>query len=240
MPPRHAYWTIILEGKPTAFRSHTREELAPTFRQLQARHPDAVMMWFARGRLWQSPEHQRDEALRKPRDGERRGPGWRPGGAHKDPRERFRIPRDEKRRRFAERLRRDRVEPRADGGEGPRRPDHPERRPDWKSEKRPPRRPGPGPGERPPWRRDEPDRPKPDRPKPDRPREERAERREQRSERRPFSQQKPGGGDGGGFRKPGGGDRGRKPGARPGGGRGVGGRGGPRGGGRGGRGGPSR
>ena len=43
MPPRHHYWTIILEGKPTAFRAHTQEELLPTLRQLQARHPDAVM-----------------------------------------------------------------------------------------------------------------------------------------------------------------------------------------------------
>ena len=42
MPPRHHYWTIILEGKPTAFRAHTQEELIPTLRQLQARHPDAV------------------------------------------------------------------------------------------------------------------------------------------------------------------------------------------------------
>ena len=41
MPPRHAYWTIILEGKPTAFRAHTQEELLPTFKQLQAQHPDA-------------------------------------------------------------------------------------------------------------------------------------------------------------------------------------------------------
>ena len=59
MPPRHAYWTIILEGKPTAFRAHTQEELLPTLQQLQARHPDAVMKWFARGRLWQSPEEER-------------------------------------------------------------------------------------------------------------------------------------------------------------------------------------
>ena len=42
MPPRHAYWTIILEGKPTAFRAHTREELLPTFKQLQAQHPDVA------------------------------------------------------------------------------------------------------------------------------------------------------------------------------------------------------
>ena len=59
MPPRHHYWTIILEGKPTAFRAHTPEELAPTLRQLQTRHPDTVMKWFARGRLWNSQEEER-------------------------------------------------------------------------------------------------------------------------------------------------------------------------------------
>ena len=64
MPPRYTYWTIILEGKPTAFRARTRDELAPTLRQLQARHPDAVMMWFAHGRLWESPEQQREAAHR--------------------------------------------------------------------------------------------------------------------------------------------------------------------------------
>ena len=42
MPPRHHYWTIILDGKPTAFRAHEQEELLPTLRQLQARHQDAV------------------------------------------------------------------------------------------------------------------------------------------------------------------------------------------------------
>ena len=36
MPPRHTYWTIILEGKPTTFRAHTQEELLPTLRQLQS------------------------------------------------------------------------------------------------------------------------------------------------------------------------------------------------------------
>ena len=65
MPPRHAYWTIILEGKPTAFRAHTRDELVPTFKQLQARHPDAVLMWFARGRLWPSQEHEREDTAAK-------------------------------------------------------------------------------------------------------------------------------------------------------------------------------
>ena len=59
MPPRFAYWTIIVEGKPTAFRAQLQEELIPTFKQLQSKHPDAVMMWFARGRLWASQEESR-------------------------------------------------------------------------------------------------------------------------------------------------------------------------------------
>jgi hypothetical protein len=118
VPPRHTYWTIILEGKPTAFRAHTQEELLPTLRQLQSRHPDAVLRWFARGRLWESPEEERvalaarRAAKREPRDRE-----WRPGGAHRDPRDRFKVPREEKRQRFRDRLYRDRSEsdkPRSD------------------------------------------------------------------------------------------------------------------------------
>lgn len=105
MPPRHVYWTIILEGKPTSFRAHTRDELLPTFKQLQARHADIQLKWFARGRLWESPEEERAASRRG--GGERRGPSWRPGGTHEDPRERFNVPRDEKRRRFAAKLRRD-------------------------------------------------------------------------------------------------------------------------------------
>jgi len=106
MPPRFAYWTIILEGKPTAFRAQDREDLLPTLRQLTTKHPDAVMKWFARGRLWESPDEARAAERRGGR--ERRTPGWRPGGEHRDPRARFDVPRDEKRRRFAEKLRRDR------------------------------------------------------------------------------------------------------------------------------------
>ena len=105
MPPRHNYWTIIFGNQPTAFRSATREELLPTFRQLQTKHPDAVMMWFAKGRLWPSPDEAR--AAERRGGGERRKPDWRPGGEHRDPRARFDIPRDEKRRRFAAKMRRD-------------------------------------------------------------------------------------------------------------------------------------
>jgi hypothetical protein len=121
MPPRHHYWTIILEGKPTAFRAHTQEELAPTLRQLHNRHPDAVMKWFARGRLWESQEEERAEAFAKrhaPRAARPRA--WRPGGEHSDPRDRFKIPRDEKRRRFAEKLRRDDRPAESDGSRRPR------------------------------------------------------------------------------------------------------------------------
>ena len=104
MPPRHTYWTIILEGKPTAFRAHTQEELLPTLKQLQSRHPDAALMWFARGRLWKSEEESRASLGTRRPPSERRGPAWRPGGSHEDPRARFKIPRDEKRRRFREKL----------------------------------------------------------------------------------------------------------------------------------------
>lgn len=236
MPPRHAYWTIIFGNQPTSFRAATTDELMPTFRQLQTKHPDAVMMWFARGRLWKSPEEarealamrraphrfrderpappsgwrapresrpkterdrpqwreprpktdpterptgpagrrdtrdkppkgpagghgSRDERPKGPagwrgerdprpkgprertdrdrsewrdrrpprhdakrqddrrgpdakRQDERRGRDWRPGGSHADPRDRFKVPRDVKRKRFAQRLRRDATSPR--------------------------------------------------------------------------------------------------------------------------------
>src|SRR5260221_619076 len=56
MPPRYAYWTIIIDNKPTAFRARERDELLPTFVQLRRTNPDAVMKWFARGRLWDTPE----------------------------------------------------------------------------------------------------------------------------------------------------------------------------------------
>ena len=125
MPPRHVYWTIILEGKPTAFRAHTREELQPTFKQLSSKHADIQMKWFARGKLWESPDEEKDLSRRGP-GSERRAASWRPGGKHEDPRERFKIPRDEKRRRFAERLyrgRRDDEGAPPEAGEGQAPPD---------------------------------------------------------------------------------------------------------------------
>src|SRR5258708_7718811 len=73
MPPRHNYWTILFGGQPTAFRAATQEELLPTFKQIQGKHADAVMMWFARGKLWRSEEEAR-AAFDRPRFDRPRGP----------------------------------------------------------------------------------------------------------------------------------------------------------------------
>ena len=111
MPPRYAYWTILIDTKPTAFRAREKEELLPTFQQLRRTNKDVVMKWFARGRLWESRDEERNSWQRRktpvgvtperrgakasaswvPRDQEKekRGGDWRPGGQHKDPRNRF-------------------------------------------------------------------------------------------------------------------------------------------------------
>src|SRR6478672_1327231 len=103
MPPRHAYWTILIDDKPTAFRAREREELQPTFVQLQRKNANVTMRWFERGKLWESREAEQIDfqsqtrAALEPRDRraeraagvERRGGDWRPGGIHKDPRDRF-------------------------------------------------------------------------------------------------------------------------------------------------------
>ena len=89
MPPRYAYWTILIDQKPTAFRAREREELLPTLNQLRRKNTDVVMKWFARGRLWESPEAAQ-AAQRAPKPPlEKRGRDWRPGGEHRDPRDRF-------------------------------------------------------------------------------------------------------------------------------------------------------
>jgi hypothetical protein len=54
MPPRYAYWTILVDDQPTAFRSASQEELMPTFNRLQQKHASAKMMWWQNGKLWNS------------------------------------------------------------------------------------------------------------------------------------------------------------------------------------------
>lgn len=96
MPPRFAYWTILIDQKPTAFRARDRAELLPTFIQLQRANPDILMKWFARGKLWDNPEQAQWAAKNVQQRKERRGREWRPGGEHKDPRARFLKPKGQK------------------------------------------------------------------------------------------------------------------------------------------------
>jgi hypothetical protein len=99
---RLACWIIVAGTEPTAFRAMEREELLPTLRQLQRTQPDATLKWFARGRLWESPEQAQDAGRQRP---PKRPAKWRPGGKHVDPRERYTLTRDQKRARFKRRLR---------------------------------------------------------------------------------------------------------------------------------------
>jgi len=89
VPPRFAYWTILIDDKPTAFRARDQQELMPTLAQLKRTNARVEMKWFAQGRLWDSPEAQRTVGRPPKFTGEKRGGDWRPGGQHKDPRARF-------------------------------------------------------------------------------------------------------------------------------------------------------
>jgi hypothetical protein len=88
MPPRFTYWTILIGAEPTAFRARERHELVPTLRQLQRKQPAATLKWFAHGRVWDSPEHERETRAaelrrrmrsRRPERPERAGRPDRPG-----------------------------------------------------------------------------------------------------------------------------------------------------------------
>ena len=89
MPPRYAYWTILIDGKATAFRAKESEELLPTLNQLRRKNDDVALRYFSRGKLWDSPEQAEWAAKNAGGFGEKRGADWRPGGTHKDPRARF-------------------------------------------------------------------------------------------------------------------------------------------------------
>jgi 23S rRNA pseudouridine2605 synthase len=142
MPPRHAYWTIIVDDQPTAFRAHDPEELLPTLNRLREKNPTAVMKWFERGKLFESRDEARDAGLgqgerrwegpRPDRDDEgprfggrggepRRGDAgpegdrgqtraprdknWRPGGEHRDPRQKYKDAKKAKWNRFKDKIR---------------------------------------------------------------------------------------------------------------------------------------
>ena len=54
----------MIDDKATAFRAREREELQPTFAQLQRKNANVTMRWFARGKLWESREAERDDFQR--------------------------------------------------------------------------------------------------------------------------------------------------------------------------------
>ena len=127
MPPRFAYWTILIDSQPTAFRAKEADELLPTLNRIKQKQPTAVMMWFQAGQLWRSREEAqaafvaaRREEARKKRAAEEppRDRKWRPGGAHRDPRQQYKDARKAKWSRFKDRVRR---------GERPRPPGKPAR-----------------------------------------------------------------------------------------------------------------
>ncbi|MGI8673574.1 MAG: hypothetical protein ACR2LU_13325, partial [Luteitalea sp.] len=158
---RGAFWTILVDDQPTAFRAPVREDLLPTLKQLQRQSPTALIKWFQKGQLWDSPGDAMDAA--KP---PRQKAGWRPGGAHVDPRDKYKLPRDVKRKRWADQAKDGRgpfmkTPPRPDGGGSgpadrdarpPRADDRPsaprpDSRPAWQTR---PRADRPPPGGRPP------------------------------------------------------------------------------------------
>jgi hypothetical protein len=205
MPPRHAYWTIIVDDQPTSFRAHELEELLPTFNRLREKHPNTQLKWFERGQLWESrdaaraqgfgrgerrwegPRPEREDDSRdyrsgapfdapRGRDSKSRGSGaphgrdsrsrglsgppsdradqpprdreWRPGGEHRDPRQKFKDAKKAKWDRYKQSIRKrwedkQRDRPVADHGEHT--PPHGD-----------PMRPKlPGGGARPTWKRDD-------------------------------------------------------------------------------------
>lgn len=82
MPPRYAYWTILVDSQPTAFRAASQEDLMPTFKRLKEKHASATMMWFQNGKLWTS-RLEAQEAMRA--RGERgRAGDFRQGGGFRD------------------------------------------------------------------------------------------------------------------------------------------------------------
>ena len=102
----HRFWTILIDKTPTSFRAREKEELLPTWRQLQRTQPSAVLVWCERGKVYASPEEAtadflKSRATKRPRD---HRATWRPGGDHKDPKARPKPPRDVRRARFKSRL----------------------------------------------------------------------------------------------------------------------------------------
>jgi hypothetical protein len=83
MPPRYAYWTILVDDQPTAFRASSQEDLMPTLKRLQAKHPSAKMMWWQNGKLWDRRVDAQDAMHTRGELG-RRGDSRQAGGGFRD------------------------------------------------------------------------------------------------------------------------------------------------------------
>jgi hypothetical protein len=104
--PAKSFWVIVAGRTPTAFRARFEQDLIPTLRQLQRTQPDVAIAWYERHRLWASPNAAKEDLLRRRKLRTTRGKEWRPGGKHVDPRQRYERSRDEKRKRWAQKVRR--------------------------------------------------------------------------------------------------------------------------------------
>lgn len=170
MPPRYAYWTILVDEQATAFRAALQDDLMPTFKRLRQKHPSARLVWFQNGKIWNSrldareAMHERGERGRagderqggfrsrrgpstwrtdrpktsrpqdprtprpqdpktsardsegklawaprtettKARPAEKRDKRWRPGGEHRDPRQKYKDAKKAKWTRFKQTIR---------------------------------------------------------------------------------------------------------------------------------------
>jgi hypothetical protein len=74
VPPRYVYWTIIVDGQPTAFRSGSLEDIMPTFNRLKEKQPTAELKWFQNGQLWASRHDAQDFARARGERGRARDP----------------------------------------------------------------------------------------------------------------------------------------------------------------------
>ena len=93
MPPRYAYWTILVDEQPTAFRAGSQEDLMPTFKRLKQKNPTAKMMWWQNGKLWDT-RLDAQEAMRARGEIGRRNDTRQAGGLRD--RDRDRTPRPER------------------------------------------------------------------------------------------------------------------------------------------------
>ena len=72
MPPRYAYWTILVDDQPTAFRAGAQGRPDADLQSPEGKAPSATMMWFQNGKLWPS-RLDAQEAMRARGEMGRRG-----------------------------------------------------------------------------------------------------------------------------------------------------------------------